>query len=225
MRFGKGRGRRNATTAALFTGILTVAAMQCSAALITFSDQNLGTSVDEHLPMQRGSDDGSLYSSAQGLPTGVTATFAGFYRNPTFSPDHTPSPNNDNKMVAGLSDSIATTITFNVPVEVKSFFVRNDSGDAGLGEGQFDGATATLGMTVVWSYQATISHTFSGSAASITAGAGKAIDKITFFNFANTELDDITINAIPEPATTVSAWVILTLKSLGGFDRRIRRSK
>ena len=158
--------------------LLVIAPVQ--AALITFTEQ-----IAEDEPMNP-----NPLTSAHGLPGSLTATFTGFN---AFSgdTDHTPA-NSDNKLVYGSSNS-ALTIVFNQPVEVPSFWITI---------GPF-GTTGDL-ITGKLAGQQQFSFTNSSSTRTlfteVTAGAGKTMDTLTFTNFSDSELDDITV-LVPEPTT------------------------
>lgn len=178
----------------------------CMGGLITFSDQ-----ADGDGPMQRaGSSAGNVYASAQGLPTGITATFDGFNRiGPSgglLDVDHTRDVNW--RAIYGNADN--ATISFRGgPVTVDSVSVKNDLGNypadpssntpaylvgiVGLFEGQ-----------IVWTFQfrAETFDDFSSLFFDVTSGIGLPVDKVVFTNVAAVFIDDIAVNstsAVPEP--------------------------
>ena len=167
------------------------------ATVITFAEQPAGDAAMSP----------ATYTSAQGLPAGVTATFAGFRRS-SVEHDHTP----DNRVVYGTNNNPAT-ITFNVPVEVPSLWVN--TGTFGTAD---DGISGSLGGTVQFS-------AFNKTAlawAEVTDGKGKLIDKLTFTNFQDSLLDDVTVVA-PEPtATAIVAVAVPVGQLLIGRSRRSR---
>lgn len=147
-------------------------------ALITFSEQ-----IAEDEPM-----DPNPLTSAHGLPGSLTATFSAFNAY-SGDPDHTPD-NPDNKLVYGQSNS-ALTIIFNQPVEVPSFFVT--IGPFGTADDVFTGSLAGQQQ-----FTFTDNDRSRTSFNEVTAGAGTLIDTLTFTNFRDSELDDITV-LTPEP--------------------------
>ncbi|HWH68105.1 MAG TPA: hypothetical protein VNT26_01860, partial [Candidatus Sulfotelmatobacter sp.] len=141
--------------------------------MITFSDQ-VGND---------GPADPSVYTDTQGLPAGITATFAGF-NNWNGSQDHTPTGDNYLLYGANYDAGGVSTLTFNKPVEVPSFWVSSEGG------GQPGKATikAYLGTVEQFSYVLG-----AGGFAEVTAGAGKSIDTIRFIDYGDSWIDDIVV--------------------------------
>src|SRR5688572_9744913 len=113
--------RHPSSGTSLLTSLVCLVAAQAvsltaSAKIVTFSEQ----------PGGEGPLNPNPYTAAHGLPPGVTMTFSNFTRL-NVNPDHTPL-NSDNKLVYGTNGD-PSTITFNVPVQVPSFWVSN--GDFG----------------------------------------------------------------------------------------------
>jgi hypothetical protein len=167
---------------------------------ITFSDQ----------PSGDGAMSPSTYTAAQGLPPGVTALFSGFSRSNSADVDHTPA-NSDNKLIYG-TNTTAALITFNLPVQVPSLWVSTGPfGSTG------DQVVGTLGGVQQFSF------TNSGPAnqwREITAGAGLSVDKLTFSNYQDSEVDDLTV--VPEPG---GAFVLLAVGSFATLRRRRSTSR
>jgi hypothetical protein len=167
------------------------------AALITFSEQPDGDG-----PMSP-----AVYTSAHGLPAGVTASFAGFFSSELFD-DHTAS-NSDNKLVYGTGSS--AQIDFNSAVLVPTVWVSTSF-------------AALASQTVVGSLGGVTKFTYVLKAAdkfeNVTLGAGVPIDRLSFSNYADSVVDDLTVT-VPEPggAAVAAAVVGLVLGS-----RRTRRA-
>lgn len=132
----------------------------------------------------------SVYTDTHGLPAGITATFQGF-SNWRGSQDHTPTGDNyllygDNYEPGGVS-----TLTFNQPVEVPSFWVSTQGG------GDASKATIKAYLGNVEQFSLLVGG---GGFKEVTAGAGKAIDSIRFIDYGDSWIDDIVVNAFTAPA-------------------------
>jgi hypothetical protein len=172
--------------------LLQFAAKRASASVITFSEQPSGT----------GALNPSTYTSGQGLPVGVSAVFTAFRRLDA-GPDHTPT--DDEKLIVSSSD-IASTITFNTPVEVPSLFIS--PGDNGSPRN--DTITGNLAGAMQFKFTGSSNFDFQ----EITLGVGKPIDQLVFSSFLDSEVDDISIIPVPEPATAMSIFSGLLLCSV-----------
>lgn len=155
------------------------------AAVLTFSDQPAGDG-----PMLP-----SVYGSAQGLQSGLTATFSNF-NHYDGDPDHTPV-SGDDKLLYGAG--AAASVSFSGPVQVPSLWVST---------GPFGSTSATI----VGSLQGLPVFTFTNGATpdtfhEVTVGAGQWIDRLTFNNFADSELDDVSV--VPEPGVLAMALTCL----------------
>lgn len=150
--------------------------------ILTFSDQ-IGNDVLVNP---------STYTDAHGLPIGVTATLTGF-SNWNGSDDHTGT--DDDYLLYGAEEPMA--ITFNQPVEVPSIWVGASA------EGQPGVATLTGYLNNVPQWTHTLA---SRSWTEVTAGAGKAIDRIQFTNYIEGWIDDVTVRPAPTgaPQLTIS---------------------
>lgn len=119
----------------------------------------------------------------------VTATFTDFFgwNNDV---DHTDPPGAGGLTYGGSSGF--STITFSSDVVVPSMFVT--AGPFGMPSSTFE-ALAADGVTVV----------FSGSTVGTSNGvfnefgSTTPIRSLTFSNYADSEVDDITVEAVPEP--------------------------
>lgn len=152
--------------------------------ILTFSDQ-VGNDVEANP---------GTYTDAQGLPTGVTATLRSF-NNWNGNADHTATP--DNILLYGNGDATEDpAILFNKPVEVPSLWVS--TGDFGTP----DQATLAgyLNGVQQWSYTVHTKNKFE----EVTAGAGKAIDRILFTNYGDSFIDDVTVKPAPSAAPSLS---------------------
>lgn len=176
-----------------------------ASAVITFSDQ----------PEGEGPMSPTVYTSANGLPTGITATFTNFTAFDG-DPDHTN--NGDMKLVYGSSNTPPTTITFNTAVIVPSFWIT-----PGFGGSKSATVTGSLGGVD----QFTVMNNGSTSSfKQVAAGAGKPIDTLRFDGFFEGELDDLTISTVPEPsglAALVGAGAVAALHRRRALRRRSAR--
>jgi hypothetical protein len=164
--------------------------------VLTFSDQS-------------GNDepaDPNPYTSAQGLWTGVTATFDQF-NNWNGSTDHTPDTT-ENYLLYGANYDAGgiASMTFNVPVEVPSLWVSTEGG------GQSGKATLKGYLSGAEQFTYTIT---AGGWVEVTVGASKPIDSIRFIDYGDSWIDDMTINAITN-APTSPATARLSLVKAGG---------
>ena len=145
--------------------------------VITFSDQ-LGNDVPANP---------NPYTSAQGLWPGLTATFNQF-NNWNGNTDHTPDTT-DNYLLYGANynQNGAASIIFNTWVEVPSLWV-NYQGDGSLGTASLAGFADDVG---VFTYSVT-----SSTWTEVTIGAGKPVNRIDFFNYGDSWIDDITVRPV-----------------------------
>jgi hypothetical protein len=145
------------------------------------------------------------YSSAQGLWSGVTATFDQF-NNWNGSTDHTPDTS-DNYLLYGANYDAGgiATIMFNTLVEVPSLWVSTEGG------GQSGKATLKGYLKNVEQF----TYTVTSGWVEVTAGAGKPIDSIRFIDYGDSWIDDITVNAITN-APAPPAQAQLSLVKTGG---------
>lgn len=170
-----------ATNSAVVT--LTVKRASFPQGLITWEDQDpagLDTS---------GALSPNPYTDAQGLPTGVTATFYNF-NSWNADPQHTPGGiwlvYGDNTL-----DGDAT-LTFNMPVALPSFWVTTGPyGNLG------SWLTAYLNGVEQFAYINTQFFKFT----EVTNGAKVLIDQIVFSNYVGSEIDDI---LIVKPTSVIS---------------------
>lgn len=138
--------------------------------LLTFSDQ-IGNDFEANP---------NIYTDAQGLPSGVTATFTGF-NNWQGNADHTPS--SDDYLLYG-ANSDPGVLTFNKPVEVPSFWVSAQGG--GLpGVAKIQGL---LGTAEQFSFTVP-----AGGWTEVTLGAGKTVDAIRFTDYGDSWIDDVLV--------------------------------
>jgi hypothetical protein len=99
---------------------------------------------------------------------------------------------------------------FNTTVEVPSLWITR-------------GPFGSAGGVVTGSLAGQTKFTFTNSAGlntfvNVTSGAGVPIDRLAFSNFADNELDDVTVQA-PEPGMS-----LIALLGLGCVARRPRRT-
>jgi hypothetical protein len=154
---------------------LTVKAASFPQGLITWEDQD-PAGLD-----QSGMLSPDPYTDAQGLPTGVTATFYNF-NSWNADPQHTPGGTwlvyGDNTLPGDAS------LTFNMPVALPSFWVT--TGPYGtLGSS----LKAYLNGVEQFAYTNTEFFTFT----EVTKGAKVLIDSIVFSGYVGSEIDDILI--------------------------------
>jgi len=165
---------------------LTVKPAAFPQGLITFEDQDpLGEDTS-------GGMSPNPYTDAQGLPAGVTATFANF-NTWSHDQDHTP-PSGAGWLLygddtPGVGDP---SITFNMPVEVPSIWVTSGS------YGALGTLTGFLNGVQQFSYTYNAPH---NTFVEVTQGAGRLVDTIVFSNFGSSEIDDVTI---VKPTTVIT---------------------
>lgn len=137
------------------------------------------------------------------LPSGVTITSNLLYSREMS--DHTGDAAN-----TYVFDDAGSNITFSEPVEVPSLFILLDewSANPSVVSGYITG-----NPNPVWTSSTTVFNTW----VELTQGAGLPIDTLVFAAQWS-RVDDITVNAVPEPAS-------LTLLGVGAVALLARRRK
>jgi hypothetical protein len=147
----------------------------------------------------------SVYTAAHGLHAGITATFENFVR---YDQDFDHTPNGENRLVYGGPNGAPTFISFNAPIEVPSFWVT--TGPFGSPDAT---VTGSLNGSPVFSF---VNSGATDTFHEVVDGAGNRIDRLTFTNFRESELDDIVIQ-VPDPVggATLFAAAVLGLLASG----------
>jgi hypothetical protein len=157
-----------------------------------------------------------------GLPNGVTTMFAndnGVTPVPAFETDTDPDHTWGNvpgqaAELYGIVDP--ARIFFSKPVWVPSLYATQALGPAGFTVKGYLGNVVQWSQTGFTTYdvndpQNTFTH--------VTNGAGILIDSLAFVNYADNLLDDIEVDAAPEP----SSCVLFVLGAVGVFVAARRR--
>ncbi len=135
----------------------------------------------------------------EGALAGIEVTF-----DPDLGSGDTPGWFSYEELLQGASYNEATEVDdpiyvlFSSPVIVPSLMIRNEWGDP-----SDDAVSGWLSGSQVWGPVASTSTEQPGSTwQEVTAGAGIAIDTLMFdVSYSDSELDDITVDPVPEPAT------------------------
>lgn len=150
---------------------------------ITFEDQD-PAGLD-----QSGMMSPNPYTDAEGLPTGVTATFYNFNSwnaDPQQTPGGTWLLYGDNTLPGDAS------LTFNMPVQVPSFWVTT---------GPYGNLGSSLKAYLKGIEQFAYTNTAFFTLTEVTNGESLLIDSIVFSDYVGSEIDDITI---AKPTTLIS---------------------
>jgi hypothetical protein len=157
-----------------------------------------------------------------GLPAGVTTLFANKDSGtpvPAFEtdidPDHTWG-NVPGKAAELYGIVDPARIYFSTPVFVPSLYATQALGPPGFTVRGF------LGNVVQWSQTGFVTYDVNdpqNTFTHVTNGAGILIDSLAFVNYADNLLDDIEVDAAPEP----SSCVLFVLGAVGVFVAARRR--
>jgi hypothetical protein len=217
----------------------------CRGGTITFSDQDGGSG-----PMERGlsTANANVFGAAQGLPTGIIATFDGFnrygaadanHKNPSDILNYDHTGGTDWRAIYGVNDT--ASLVFNKPVQINSFwfdnFVNNWPPDPSMGDPgyivQVIGLSNGIQMwtyTYPWPtlpgggyYDDSGNYISINAFQEITAGSGLQVDQLLFNNVMDVAIDDLTINSVPEPSF-ISTIILLGSGFLVGGSRRLYRT-